>query len=128
MARDIESKAKYRMYMKSSKYCICARGYEVYSPRIVESIYYECVPVIISDNYVPPFFEVLKWEAFSVFVLEKDVVNLGRILRAIPDEKYLEMQTRVKMVQQHFIWHKKPVKFDLFHMILYSVWNNRIYM
>lgn len=128
MARDIESKAKYRMHMKSSKYCICARGYEVYSPRIVESIYYECVPVIISDNYVPPFLEVLNWEAFSVFVLEKDVVNLGRILRAIPDKKYLEMQKRVKMVQQHFIWHKKAVKFDLFHMILHSIWNNRIVM
>ncbi|KAI3814524.1 hypothetical protein L1987_14164 [Smallanthus sonchifolius] len=128
MARDNKSKAKYRMYMKSSKYCICARGYEVYSPRVVESIHYECVPVIISDNYVPPFFEVLNWEAFSVFVLEKDVVNLGRILRSIPDTKYLEMQKRVKMVQQHFMWHKKPVKFDVFHMILHSVWNNRVFM
>nr|XP_043624341.1 probable glycosyltransferase At5g03795 [Erigeron canadensis] len=127
MARDIESKATYRMYMKSSKYCICARGYEVFSPRIVESIYYECVPVIISDNYVPPFFEFLDWGAFSVFVLEKDVVNLGDILRSISDEKYVEMQKRVKMVQQHFIWHKKPVKFDLFHIILHSIWNNRVF-
>ncbi|KAM0020752.1 putative xylogalacturonan beta-1,3-xylosyltransferase [Helianthus debilis subsp. tardiflorus] len=128
MVRNNKSKAKYRMYMKSSKYCICARGHEVYSPRIVESIYYECVPVIISDNYVLPFFDVLNWEAFSVFVLEKDVVNLGRILRAIPDKKYIEMQKRVKMVQQHFIWHKMPVKFDLFHMILHSVWNNRVFV
>lgn len=127
MARDIESKAKYRMYMKSSKYCICARGYEVYTPRIVESIYYECVPVIISDNYVPPFFEFLDWGAFSVFILEKDVVSLGSILRSISNEKYLEMQKRVRMVQQHFIWHKKPVKFDLFHMILHSIWNNRVF-
>ncbi|KVH93884.1 Exostosin-like protein [Cynara cardunculus var. scolymus] len=108
MARDIESKASYRTYMKSSKYCICARGYEVFSPRIVESIYFECVPVIISDNYVPPFFEFLDWGAFSVFVLEKDVANLSDILRSISGEKYLEMQKKVKMVQQHFIWHKKP--------------------
>lgn len=128
MARDDESKAKYRMYMKSSKYCICARGYEVFSPRIVESIYYECVPVIISDDYVPPFFEFLDWEGFAVFVLEKDVGNLREILRGISDEKYREMWKRVKMVQRHFIWHKNPVKFDLFHMILHSIWNNRVYM
>ncbi|GKV06673.1 hypothetical protein SLEP1_g18533 [Rubroshorea leprosula] len=127
MPRDIEGKKKYREHMKSSKYCICARGYEVHTPRVVEAIYHECVPVIISDNYVPPFFEVLNWETFSVFVQEKDILNLRNILLSIPEKKYLEMQTRVKLVQQHFLWHKKPVKYDLFHMILHSVWYNRIF-
>ncbi|CAK9176691.1 unnamed protein product [Ilex paraguariensis] len=78
MPRDIEGKLRYREFMKSSKYCICAKGYEVHTPRVVESIYYECVPVIISDNYVPPFFEILDWEAFSVFVSEKDIPNLRK--------------------------------------------------
>lgn len=127
MPRDIEGKAKYREYMKSSKYCICARGFEVHTPRVVESIYYECVPVIISDNYVPPFFEVLDWEAFSVFVSENDIPNLRNILLSIPEEKYVAMQQRVKMVQRHFLWNKKPVKYDLFHMILHSVWYNRVF-
>ncbi|KAM6583236.1 hypothetical protein CsatB_010238 [Cannabis sativa] len=126
MPRDIEGKTLYREYMKSSKYCICARGYEVHTPRVIEAIFYECVPVIISDNYVPPFFEVLNWEAFSVFVQEKDVHNLRNILLSIPNEKYKAMQLGVKMVQKHFFWHKTPVKYDLFHMTLHSVWNNRI--
>ncbi|WCJ42533.1 Exostosin family protein [Euphorbia peplus] len=127
MPRDPEGKKLYREYMKSSKYCICARGYEVHTPRIVEAISYECVPVIISDNYVPPFFEVLNWEAFSVFVKEKDVPNLRNILLSISEEKYIAMQLSVKMVQKHFLWHKIPVKYDLFHMILHSVWYNRIF-
>lgn len=127
MPRSIEGKTRYRELMKSSKYCICARGYEVHTPRLVESIFYECVPVIISDNYVPPFLEVLDWEAFSVFILEKDIPNLRNILISIPEEKYLAMQHRVKMVQQHFLWNKKPVKYDLFHMILHSIWYNRMF-
>ncbi|CBI28021.3 hypothetical protein VitviT2T_016480 [Vitis vinifera] len=127
MSRDDGGKSRYRDHMKSSKYCICARGYEVHTPRVVEAIFYECVPVIISDNYVPPFFEILNWEAFAVFILEKDVPNLRNILLSIPEEKYLQMQMRVKMVQQHFLWHKKPVKYDLFHMILHSVWYNRVF-
>ena len=117
----------YIQYMKSSKYCICARGHAVYSPRVVESIFYDCVPVIISDNYVPPFFEVLSWESFSVFVLEKDIADLKNILLSISDEKYREMQQRVNKVKQHFLWHAMPVKYDLFHMILHSIWNNRIF-
>ncbi|XP_060217322.1 probable glycosyltransferase At3g07620 [Lycium barbarum] len=127
MPRDPEGKAKYRELMKSSKYCICARGYEVHTPRVVESIHYECVPVIISDNYVPSFFEVFDWESFSVFVLEKDIPDLRNILLSIPEEKYMEMQRRLKIVQQYFLWHKNPVKYDLFHMILHSIWYNRVF-
>lgn len=126
MPRDPQGKKQYREYMKSSRYCICARGYEVHTPRVVEAIINECVPVIIADNYVPPFFEVLNWEEFAVFVEEKDIQNLRNILVSIPEERYIGMQARVKTVQQHFLWHKKPVKFDLFHMILHSVWHSRL--
>ncbi|KAK9742116.1 hypothetical protein RND81_03G149400 [Saponaria officinalis] len=114
-------------YMKSSKYCICPRGYEVNSPRVVEAIFYECVPVIISDNFIPPFFETLNWESFAVFVAEKDVPNLKNILSSIPQKTFFRMHMRVRKVQQHFLWHPKPVKYDLFHMILHSIWYNRVF-
>ncbi|XP_027904719.1 probable glycosyltransferase At5g03795 [Vigna unguiculata] len=117
----------YIQYMKSSKYCICAKGYEVNSPRVVEAIFFECVPVIISDNFVPPFFEMLNWESFAVFVLEKDIPNLKSILLSIPQKRYLQMQMMVKKVQQHFLWHRSPVKYDIFHMILHSIWYNRVF-
>ncbi|XP_027085561.2 probable glycosyltransferase At5g03795 isoform X1 [Coffea arabica] len=123
----VKGNKNYIEHMKSSKYCICAKGYAVHSPRVVESIFYECVPVIISDNYVPPFFEVLNWESFAVFVLEKDIPKLKDILLSISEEKYLEMQKRVKEVQKHFLWHADPVKYDMFHMILHSVWYNRVF-
>ncbi|KAJ6382823.1 hypothetical protein OIU77_031281 [Salix suchowensis] len=92
-------KMNYIRYMQSSKYCICAKGYEVNSPRVVEAIFYECVPVIISDNFVPPFLEVLNWESFAVFVLEKDIPNLKNILLSIPEKKYRRMQMRVKRLE-----------------------------
>ena len=117
----------YVRYMKDSKYCICAKGYEVNSPRVVEAIFYECVPVIISDNFVPPFFDVLNWEAFAVFVMEKDIPNLKNILLSIPEKRYRSMQMRVKRVQRHFLWHAKPVKYDIFHMILHSAWYHRLH-
>ncbi|CAN4076765.1 unnamed protein product [Withania somnifera] len=110
------SKVSYVQYMKSSKYCICAKGYEVNSPRVVEAIFYECVPVIISDNF-----------AFAIFVPEKDIPKLKDILVSIPEKRYREMQRRVKLVQQHFLWHVKPVKYDIFYMILHSIWHNRVF-
>ncbi|PIN10539.1 Acetylglucosaminyltransferase EXT1/exostosin 1 [Handroanthus impetiginosus] len=125
--RKAKGQMSYAQYMKSSKYCICAKGFEVNSPRVVEAIFYECVPVIISDNFVPPFFETLNWESFAVFVLEKDIPNLKIILSSISKKRYLKMQQMVKQVQQHFLWHPRPVKYDIFHMILHSTWYNRVF-
>lgn len=116
----------YVQHMKSSKYCICPMGYEVNSPRIVEAIYYECVPVIIADNFVLPLSDVLDWSAFSVVVPEKDIPKLKEILVAIPMRRYLTMQTNVKMLQKHFLWNPRPVRYDLFHMILHSIWVSRL--
>ncbi|KAG7610409.1 Exostosin-like [Arabidopsis suecica] len=117
----------YLQFMKTSKYCICAKGFEVNSPRVVEAIFYDCVPVIISDNFVPPFFEVLNWESFAIFIPEKDIPNLKKILMSIPESRYRSMQMRVKKVQKHFLWHAKPEKYDMFHMILHSIWYNRVF-
>lgn len=127
MPPGVASKMNYIQHMKSSKYCICPKGYEVNSPRVVEAIFYECVPVIISDNFVPPFFEVLNWDAFSVIIAEKDIPYLKNILMSIPEEKYIKMQLGVKKVQQHFLWHANPAKYDLFHMTLHSIWYNRVF-
>ncbi|XP_039142617.1 probable glycosyltransferase At5g03795 [Dioscorea cayenensis subsp. rotundata] len=122
----VAKKMSYAQHMKSSKFCICPMGFEVNSPRIVEAIYYECVPVIIADHFVPPFDEVLDWSAFSVIVAENDIPNLKDILLGIPLRKYISMQTNVKRLQKHFMWHARPVKYDLFHMILHSIWFNRL--
>ncbi|MQL80259.1 hypothetical protein Taro_012704 [Colocasia esculenta] len=116
----------YIQHMKSSKFCICPMGYEVNSPRIVEAIYYECVPVIIADNFVPPFDEVLDWSSFSVIVAEKHIPDLKNILQKISPGQYMYLQSNVKKLQKHFLWHAKPVKYDLFHMILHSVWFSRL--
>lgn len=127
MPPGVSSKMNYIQYMKSSKYCICPKGYEVNSPRVVEAIFYECVPVIISDNFVPPFFEVLDWGAFSIILAEKNIPNLKDILLSIPKERYLALQLGVRKVQRHFLWHARPEKYDLFHMTLHSIWYNRVY-
>ncbi|KAJ1437986.1 Exostosin-like [Sesbania bispinosa] len=127
MPPGVASKMNYIQHMKNSKYCICPKGYEVNSPRVVEAIFYECVPVIISDNFVPSFFEVLNWDAFSIILAEKDIPNLRQILLSVPEEKYLKLQLGVRRVQKHFLWHAKPLKYDLFHMTLHSIWYNRVF-
>ncbi|OMO75599.1 Exostosin-like protein [Corchorus capsularis] len=116
----------YMTKLKNSRFCLCPSGYEVASPRIVEAIYAECVPVLISDNYVPPFSDVLNWNAFSVQIAVKDIPNIKKILMGISQRQYLRMQMRVKQVQRHFVVNATPKRYDVFHMINHSIWLRRL--
>ncbi|GLJ40717.1 hypothetical protein SUGI_0841360 [Cryptomeria japonica] len=116
----------YLNYMNNTKFCLCPSGYEVASPRIVEAIYSGCVPVIISDHYVLPFSDVLSWDTFSVFVPPPEIPNLKNILQSIPTETYVKLHDKVVEVQKHFLINQPPKKYDMFHMIIHSVWLRRL--
>lgn len=116
----------YYEMMRKSKYCLCPSGYEVASPRVVEAIYTGCVPVLISEHYVPPFSDVLNWKSFSVALSTRDIPNLKSILTSISPRQYIRMHRRVVQVRRHFEFNSPPKRFDVFHMILHSIWLRRL--
>ncbi|XP_003601437.3 probable glycosyltransferase At3g07620 [Medicago truncatula] len=122
----LPEKISYHETMKMSKYCICPSGWEVASPRIVEAIYAECVPILISQQYVLPFSDVLNWDSFSVQIEVSEIPKLKEILLGISEEKYMRLQEGVKQVQRHFVVNNPPKKYDVFHMIIHSIWLRRL--
>ncbi|KAI4319009.1 hypothetical protein MLD38_032659 [Melastoma candidum] len=112
--------------LRKTRYCLCPSGYEVASPRVVEAIYTGCVPVLISDHYVAPFSDVLNWRSFSVEVPVSEIPNLKRILEGISSRQYIRMQRRVALIRRHFEVNWPPKRYDVFHMILHSVWLRRL--
>lgn len=112
--------------LRKSKFCLCPSGYEVASPRVVEAIYTGCVPVLISEHYVPPFSDILNWKSFSVELSVKDIPRLKEILMSISPRQYIRMQRRVGQIRRHFEVHSPAKRFDVFHMILHSAWLRRL--
>ncbi|KAI3708199.1 hypothetical protein L2E82_37343 [Cichorium intybus] len=122
----VPNNVSYLEMMKTSRFCICPSGFEVASPRIVEAIYAECVPVLISQNYVLPFSDVLNWDSFSVQVSVSEIPNLKRILLGISEDKYKKLHENVKKVQRHFLVNNPAKRYDVYHMILHSLWLRRL--
>ncbi|XP_051151171.1 probable glycosyltransferase At5g25310 isoform X2 [Andrographis paniculata] len=123
---DLPAGEDYYNWMLRSKFCLCPSGYEVASPRIVEAVYAECVPVVLSSHYVLPFSDVLRWEAFSLRVDVWDIPRLREILVAVSEDEYLRLREGLRAVRRHFVLNQPAKRFDMFHMILHSVWLRRL--
>lgn len=93
---------------------------------MVEAIYTECIPVIISEGYVLPFSDVLKWEEFSLTVRVEELPELKELLGRKTEEEMDRLRRGLRAVRKHFVFNQPAKSFDVFHMILHSVWLRRL--
>jgi Exostosin family len=80
-ARDERAEQFQRRYAEvsaSSRFIICPRGAGVSSIRLFEAMELGCVPVIVSDDWVPP--SGPRWEDFSIRVSERNLHQLEDII------------------------------------------------
>ena len=69
---------RYAEICRASKFILSPRGMGVSSVRLFDAIRMGRVPVIVSDQWVPP--EGPRWEQFSLRVAEKDIGQIPSLL------------------------------------------------
>lgn len=69
---------RYAELSKASKFVLCPRGLSVSSIRLFETMRMGRVPIIISDQWVPPVGP--HWEKFSIRIKERDFAHIPSLL------------------------------------------------
>lgn len=91
----------YPKILEEATFCLHIRGARLGQTILSDAMMAGCIPVIIADGYIMPFFEVIDWERAAVFIYEDDLPQLMHILKGFSDENILEMRK-----QCCFLWEK----------------------
>lgn len=60
--------SNYVQEVRQSVFCLCPRGFAPWSQRLYDSIMLGCIPIIIADDIVLPFEDIIDYRQFSVKV------------------------------------------------------------
>ena len=83
LGNSSQYREQYLNSLQRSKFILCPRGNGVSSLRLFEAMRAGRVPVIISDDWVPPYGP--DWSSFSIKVNESEIHRIPEILEAYED-------------------------------------------
>ncbi|KFB37981.1 AGAP000081-PA-like protein [Anopheles sinensis] len=93
---------EYPAVLASGTFCLIARGVRLAQPTLLEAMAAGCIPVIMADNLVLPFSDVLDWELLSLRIYESALHTVVPMLRSVSAQRIREMQAQVRLVYERY--------------------------
>uniref|UniRef100_A0A182T8P1 Exostosin-2 n=1 Tax=Anopheles maculatus TaxID=74869 RepID=A0A182T8P1_9DIPT len=93
---------EYPSVLATGTFCLVARGVRLGQPILLEAMAAGCIPVVMADNYVLPFADLLDWELLAIRLHESNLHTIVPVLRAISAERIAEMQMQIRSVYQRY--------------------------
>ena len=120
--------AYYHKLLNESVFCLFLRGSRVWSPRLLDGLWYGCIPVIISDYYDLPLQGIIDWKAIAVIIPESEIGRLKTILQDLVHNHpalVIAKQQHGWEARHSLTWHRPARDFDAFHSVMLQLWKRR---
>lgn len=93
---------EYPDILEHGTFCLIIRGVRLAQPSLLEALATNCIPVIVADNIVLPFAEILDWTFFSISLREADLHSIVSVLKAVSQTRIEELQRQGKFIYEKY--------------------------
>ena len=93
----------YENLLANSTFCLVPRGRRLGSFRFLETLQAGCLPVILSNGWQLPFDEVLDWDAASISVDERQLLQVPEILHGLSRPRIFAMRQKTQVLWDRYL-------------------------
>lgn len=90
----------YEVLLHNATFCLVPRGRRLGSFRFIEVLQAGCIPVLLSNNWVIPFSEIIDWKTSAIWADERLLLQVPDIVRSIEAERVMALRQ-----QSQLLWH-----------------------
>ncbi|GAB0095884.1 Exostosin-2 [Sergentomyia squamirostris] len=83
---------KYPHILTKGTFCMIIRGVRLAQPNFMEALASNCIPVIVANNIVLPFEDVIDWSLASISIRENELHSIYSVLKGVSEDKIRELQ------------------------------------
>jgi len=95
-AQNGTSDKNYVKLLATSIFAFVPRGDAHFSYRLLETMSFGCIPIVIADELILPFDRQVPWNDFALHVPESKIAEIPHILSQIPPGRVTQMQDAVE--------------------------------
>lgn len=93
----------YMSLMSNSTFCLTPRGRRLGSFRFLEALSIGCIPVVLSNDWIKPFSEIIDWSSIIVNADERSVLQIPETLRSFTPHQVSRMKSKcIKVYNKYF--------------------------
>lgn len=93
---------KYPEILTEGKFCLVVRAARLGQMALSDALSAGCIPVVVADEYVLPFSEVLDWKRASIRIREDELLDVVGILKGISEARVSEMRSQALLIWERY--------------------------